>query len=204
LIGRECPDARILPHGSLLLSAYGCATVPHVCLVLRKSYGGASVLSFAANIRLALPTARIGPMGADATLEVVFGPEGVTCGAKADLPYATRVAREMVYTLGLGPGTGLVAFDVREGGGAVSGELHAAMDRDMRGIVEALYARVREAVERHRAALEALADALLERETLEGAEAIAILHAHGVTTDDPLRRRRGRTGSCRTHQGAHC
>jgi hypothetical protein len=77
--------------------------------------------------------------------------------------------------------------------------------RDMRGIVEALYARVREAVDRHRAALEALADALLERETLEGAEAIAILHAHGVTTDDPLRRRladdllRGsrRTGSLR-------
>jgi ATP-dependent metalloprotease len=95
----------------------------------------------------------------------------------------------MVYKLGMGPGTGLVAFDDREGVGAVSGELHAAMDRDVRTIVEALYARVREAIDRHRAALEALADALLERETLEGAEAIAILHGHGVTTDDPLRRR---------------
>ncbi len=128
-------------------------------------------------------------LGGRAAEEIVFGPEAVTSGAKADLQYTTRVAREMVYKLGMGPGTGLVAFDDREGGGAVSGELHAAMDRDMRGIVEALYARVREAVDRHRAALEALADALLERETLEGAEAIAILHAHGVTTDDPLRRR---------------
>jgi propionyl-CoA carboxylase beta chain len=33
------------------------------------------VLSFAADVRLALPTARIGPMGADATLEVALGPE---------------------------------------------------------------------------------------------------------------------------------
>ncbi len=48
---------------------------------------------------------------------------------------------------------------------------------------------VREAIERHRPALEALAEALLERETLEGAEAIAILHTHGITTEDPLRRR---------------
>jgi hypothetical protein len=71
----------------------------------------------------------------------------------------------------------------------VSGELHAAMDRDVRTIVEALYTRVREAVESHRAALEALAEALLERETLEGGEALTILNAHGVTTDDPLRRR---------------
>ena len=65
---------------------------------------------------------------------MVFGPDAVTSGAKADLQYTTRVAREMVYKLGMGPGTGLVAFDDREGGGAVSGELHAAMDRDVRGI----------------------------------------------------------------------
>ena len=35
----------------------------------------ASVLSFAADLRLGLPTARVGPMGADARLEVVLGPE---------------------------------------------------------------------------------------------------------------------------------
>ncbi len=75
LPGKKQEEGGILPHGSLLLSAYGAATVPHVCLVLRKSYGGASVLSFAAKIRLALPTARIGPMGADAAIEVIFGPE---------------------------------------------------------------------------------------------------------------------------------
>jgi acetyl-CoA carboxylase carboxyltransferase component len=57
------------------LTAYGNAQVPRLCLVVRKSFGGASVLSFAADVRLALPTARIAPMGADATVEVVLGPE---------------------------------------------------------------------------------------------------------------------------------
>jgi methylmalonyl-CoA decarboxylase subunit alpha len=73
--GRKQEEGGILPHGALLLDAYGSARVPLVCLVVRKSYGGASVLSFAADVRLALPTARIGPMGADAALEVIVGPE---------------------------------------------------------------------------------------------------------------------------------
>lgn len=75
LPGTKQEQGGILPHGSLLLTAYGQARVPLVCLVVRKSYGGASVLSFAADVRLALPTARIGPMGAEAAAEVILGPE---------------------------------------------------------------------------------------------------------------------------------
>ena len=118
-----------------------------------------------------------------------FGPEAVTSGAKADLQHTTRVAREMVYKLGMGPNTGLVAFDERESGGAVSAELHAAMDRDVRAIVEQLYERVKDAIERHRGALEALAEALLEKETLEGPEALAILQSEGVSLEEVPRRR---------------
>ena len=55
--------------------------------------------------------------------------------------------------------------------------------------MELLYTRVREAIEQHRAALEALAEALLDRETLEGNEALSILQSHGVAMEDPLRRR---------------
>jgi propionyl-CoA carboxylase beta chain len=74
LPGRKQEEGGILPHGAELLDAYGAATVPMLCLILRKSYGGASVLSFASEIRLALPMASVGPMGAEATLEVVVGP----------------------------------------------------------------------------------------------------------------------------------
>jgi acetyl-CoA carboxylase carboxyltransferase component len=75
LPGRKQEEGGILPHGATLLTAYGNARVPLLCLVVRKSFGGASVLSFAADLRLSLPTARIAPMGADATVEVVLGPE---------------------------------------------------------------------------------------------------------------------------------
>jgi cell division protease FtsH len=128
-------------------------------------------------------------LGGRAAEEIAFGHEAVTSGARADLQQTTRIAREMVYKLGMGPTTGLVAFDDRETGGAVSSELHAAMDRDVRAIVEELYARVRDALERHRAALDALAAALLERETIEGAEVLAIFEACGVVSS-PLSGRR--------------
>jgi propionyl-CoA carboxylase beta chain len=75
LPGQAQEAGGILPHGASLLTAYATARVPLVCLVVRKSYGGASVLSFAAQVRLGLPTARIGPMGAEATIEVALGPE---------------------------------------------------------------------------------------------------------------------------------
>lgn len=90
LPGTKQEHGGILPHGSLLLSAYGSARVPLLCLIVRKSYGGASVLSFAADLRLALPTARVGPMGAAATLEVLFGPEHE---AMSEAERATRAAR---------------------------------------------------------------------------------------------------------------
>jgi ATP-dependent Zn protease len=128
-------------------------------------------------------------LGGRAAEEVMFGHDAVTSGAKADLQHTTRVAREMVYKLGMGPTTGLVAFDERESGGAVSADLHAAMDRDVRAIVEQLYERVKGAIERHRDALEALAEALLEKETLEGSEALAILQSRGVTWEELSRRR---------------
>ena len=110
--------------------------------------------------------------------ELVFGPDLVTSGARSDLQQTTRIAREMVYYLGMGESTGLVAYDA--GGGPVSGDAHAAMDRDVKRIVETSYARVRRLLEAHRPALEALARALLDRETLSGEEAMAILAAHGV------------------------
>jgi cell division protease FtsH len=128
-------------------------------------------------------------LGGRAAEEIVFGTDAVTSGAKADLQHTTRVAREMVYKLGMGPTTGLVAFDDREGGGAVSGELHAAMDRDVRTIVEEMYARVHEGLSQNRAALDALAEALLERETIEGADVLVLFHAQGVVPVEPPKRR---------------
>jgi propionyl-CoA carboxylase beta chain len=88
LPGRKQEEEGVLPYGARLLIAYGDLRVPRVCLVLRKSYGGGNVLSYNADVRLALPTARVAPMGVDAALEVALGPE------PEDMTEAQRAERE--------------------------------------------------------------------------------------------------------------
>lgn len=75
LPGSKQEQGGILPHGATLIDAYAQARSPLLCLILRKSYGGASVLSFGAQVRLALPTARVGAVGVDAQMEIELGPE---------------------------------------------------------------------------------------------------------------------------------
>jgi ATP-dependent metalloprotease len=85
----------------------------------------------------------------------------------------------MVYRLGMGTTTGLMIFDPDSG--PVSAELHGRMDSDVRAILEAAYEDVMTLFRANRSSLEALADALLERETLTGAETLGILQAAGLS-----------------------
>ncbi|MEP6574175.1 MAG: hypothetical protein ABJD11_15855, partial [Gemmatimonadota bacterium] len=126
-------------------------------------------------------------LGGRAAEEVVFGSDTITSGARSDLQQATRIAKEMVYHLGMGANTGLMVHDSQNG--PVSAEAHAAMDRQVREILEAMYERVRQLVQTHLGALDALTTALIERETLDGAEAIEIMRAHGLVS--PARRSAG-------------
>ena len=64
--------------------------------------------------------------------------------------------------------------------GSDSAETHALMDREVRNIIERLYARAVDVVRAHRAAVEALGNALLERETLDGPEALGLMIANGL------------------------
>jgi cell division protease FtsH len=105
-------------------------------------------------------------LGGRAAEEVLFGTDAITSGARSDLQHVTRIAKEMVYHLGMGQTSGLMVWDAQNG--QASAETHALMDREVRGIIERLYARAVEIVRTHRAAIEALGNALLERETLDG------------------------------------
>ena len=118
-------------------------------------------------------------LGGRAAERVIFGEDAITSGASSDLMHATHVAQNMVYRLGMGSTTGLMVFSGAPG--AVSGEIHAAMDREIIAMMDRLYARACELLAAHRPALEALAAALLERETLDGADAMQLLARHGVT-----------------------
>ncbi|HEX6747622.1 MAG TPA: AAA family ATPase [Longimicrobium sp.] len=111
--------------------------------------------------------------------ELVFGAHAVTSGAQSDLQQVNGVARKMVYQLGMGPQTGLLIHEGEPG--SLSGEAHAEMDREVRALLDRLYRQTVELLSANREALAALAVALLERETIDGAEAVEIMEEAGLT-----------------------
>ena len=118
-------------------------------------------------------------LGGRAAEELVFGQAAITSGAQSDLQQVNSIARKMVYQLGMGHDTGLLIHDGEMG--SLSPEAHARMDREVQWILERLYARTREVIAENREALAALAVALLERETIEGEEAVVIMDDAGMS-----------------------
>jgi cell division protease FtsH len=110
--------------------------------------------------------------------ELVFGAHAVTSGAQNDLVQVNGIARRMVYQLGMGTATGLLIHDGEPG--SLSPEAHAQMDREVREILDRMYARTVDLLRANREPLAALAVALLERETLDGAEAVEIMEEAGL------------------------
>jgi cell division protease FtsH len=116
-------------------------------------------------------------LGGRVAEEIVFGHDHITGGAESDLVHVNRVARKMIYRLGMGADTGLLVHDENA---PLSGESQARMDAEVRNLLDRLYIRTREILTEHRAALDALAAALLDRETIDGEEAVHILAENGV------------------------
>jgi cell division protease FtsH len=118
-------------------------------------------------------------LGGRAAEEAVFGAHAVTSGAQSDLQHVNGIARKMVYQFGMGEDTGLLIHDGEPG--SLSGEAHAGMDREVRAMLERSYRRTMEVVQANREPLAALAVALLERETIDGPEAVRIMEEAGIT-----------------------
>ena len=117
-------------------------------------------------------------LGGRVAEEVIFGADHVTGGAESDLVHVNRVAKRMVYRLGMGDINSLLIQD--EQAGPLSAEAHASMDAQVNALLQRLYEQTRVIVQQHKPALQALAAALLERETIEGSEAVEILRQNGV------------------------
>ncbi len=117
--------------------------------------------------------------------ELVFGPDRITTGAANDFQQATELARRMVTQFGMSGIVGPIAV-IEHPELALSGQgvvpryevsQHTAelVDREVRRIVDEAYTRATGLIRANRATLDALATALLERETLERAEVEAIV-----------------------------
>jgi acetyl-CoA carboxylase carboxyltransferase component len=76
MVGSAVERAGIIRHGAKMISAVSEATVPRICVVIRKAYGaGLYAMSgpgFSPDATLALPTAMIAVMGAEAAVNAVY------------------------------------------------------------------------------------------------------------------------------------
>jgi cell division protease FtsH len=118
-------------------------------------------------------------LGGRAAEKVIFG--DLTTGAESDIQNLTQVARGMVGRWGMSDAIGAVAVtDGRQDGALLPGSMPASpptqqlVDEEVRRIVDGAEHDVIELLKRERERLEALANALLERETLDQSEAYEV------------------------------
>ncbi|MGL5061717.1 MAG: ATP-dependent zinc metalloprotease FtsH3 [Microcoleus sp.] len=117
--------------------------------------------------------------------EIVFGEEEVTTGASNDLQQVARVARQMVTRFGMSDRLGPVALGRQQGNMFLgrdimaerdfSEETAATIDDEVRLLVDQAYKRAKDVLVGNRHVLNALADMLVEKETVDADELQTLL-----------------------------
>ncbi len=121
-------------------------------------------------------------MGGRIAEDLVF--HEITTGAAGDIKHVTRIARKMVCDWGMSP-LGPIAYGENQDhiflGREISRsqnyseETARAIDAQIRAIVDAQYERATKIITEHRAALDKIAEALLQFETIEGKHVMEII-----------------------------
>ncbi|KJH73208.1 ATP-dependent zinc metalloprotease FtsH3 [Aliterella atlantica] len=124
--------------------------------------------------------------------ELIFGEEEVTTGASNDLQQVARVARQMVTRFGMSDRLGQVALGRQQGNMFLgrdivaerdfSEETAAAIDEEVRQLVEVAYRRAKEVLVSNRHILDLLANMLVEKETVDADELQDLLASNDVKT----------------------
>ncbi len=129
-------------------------------------------------------------LGGRTAEEIIFGDEEVTTGASNDLQQVARVARQMVTRFGMSDRLGPVALG-RQNGNMFLGrdimaerdfseETAAAIDGEVRNLVEQAYRRAKEVLINNRHVLDKLAEMLIDKETVDSEELQELLATNDV------------------------
>jgi cell division protease FtsH len=125
----------------------------------------------------------VGMLGGRAAEEIVYGTK--TTGAESDIIQVTQLAGNMVTRWGMSEKLGMVQLAPREnpylgvslgydGGRRFSEETAQAIDAEIRRIIRESHEEARRRLAEHRRELDALAEALLARETLDEQEILEV------------------------------
>ncbi|GBE94128.1 ATP-dependent zinc metalloprotease FtsH3 [Nostoc cycadae] len=124
--------------------------------------------------------------------EIIFGEEEVTTGASNDLQQVARVARQMITRFGMSDRLGPVALGRQQGNMFLgrdimserdfSEETAAAIDEEVRKLVDTAYTRAKEVLINNRHILDQLAQMLVDKETVDAEELQEILANNDVKT----------------------
>jgi cell division protease FtsH len=124
--------------------------------------------------------------------EIIFGEEEVTTGASNDLQQVARVARQMITRFGMSDRLGPVALGRQQGNMFLgrdimserdfSEETAAAIDEEVRKLVDTAYSRAKEVLLNNRQILDQIAQMLIDKETVDADELQDILSNNDVKT----------------------
>ena len=133
-------------------------------------------------------------MGGRVAEELIFGAENITSGASSDIQQATKLAKAMVTQWGFSDKLGLVAYgdnqeEVFLGHSVarnqnISEHTAEIIDEEVRRLVDDGYKEAKKILKKNAKGLEAVAQALLEYETLTGKEIEDLLAGKPLNKDD--------------------
>ena len=79
LPGIDQEHSGIIRHGAKLIFAYAEATVPKICIITRKAYGGAYIVmsskGLSGDMNFAWPNSEIAVMGAEGAVDIIYNRE---------------------------------------------------------------------------------------------------------------------------------
>jgi cell division protease FtsH len=133
-------------------------------------------------------------MGGRVAEELVFGKENITSGAAGDIQQATQMARAMVTRLGYSDELGTVMYGDQQEEvflgmsmgkqQSVSESTAQKIDAEVKRLINTAYEDARRILTDKRDQLEAIAQALLEYETLTGDEIKGLLEGRPIIRED--------------------
>jgi cell division protease FtsH len=132
-------------------------------------------------------------MGGRVAEEITFGKENITSGASSDIEQATKLARAMVTQWGFSDDLGQVAYGENQQevflGHSVAQQKNVSestaqtIDREIRRLIDSAYVEAKDILTKQHDAFVAVAEGLLEYETLSGDEIKALIRGEKPARD---------------------